>query len=562
MEPTPTPIPHQFATPQDPQALAQEIPALATRQADIAAILQQNPPILTLSELSGAAAEAQALALQNEAFLRYIADSISGEPLLSEVMVSRPSLPSDLDGRDIPCTPNQCYRVEMYNYAHNLTSVAFVDLALAKVTAVDHLLDTQPEIPAGLADLAAQIATHSPEVQAALGVTPEAESAVMPNVKTALNGTLCERSKHLCVAPTFIQGERALWAIVDLTDQQLVGIRWTSLGASGGTAVTEQSLQNEIVYKEYCQQSQILTEGDWQMNYMLTSSDGLKLSDVQFRGEPVLDSAKLVDWHVSYSQNEGFGYNDAVGCPIFSSAAVVAFNGPAVEPIRQNGETVGFALVQDFRSEEWPVPCNYRYEQRYEFYDDGRFRIAVANHGRGCGDDGTYRPVIRLQMAPFENGSNLARWDDAAWVPWTEEGWQVQNEQTTYSAEGFQYRLTFADGRGYFLEPGQGQFGDGGRGDNAYLFALRANPDQDEGESDLASLGSCCNEDFRQGPEQFMTPPESIENENLVLWYIPQLKNEATPGQEYCWAETIIEDGIAVARSWPCYAGPMFVPIE
>jgi len=316
------------------------------------------------------------------------------------------------------------------------------------------------------------------------------------------------------------------------------------------------------VYEEYCQKSQTLMEGDWQMSYMLTSSDGLKLSDVHFRGDPVLDSTKLVDWHVSYSQNEGFGYNDAVGCPIFSSAAVVAFNGPAVETISQNGETVGFALVQDFRSEEWPVPCNYRYEQRYEFYDDGRFRIAVANHGRGCGDDGTYRPVIRIQLAESENGGNLAEWDGRDWVPWMEEGWQVQNEQTAYTSEGFQYRLTLSDGRGFFLEPGQGQFGDGGRGDNAYLFALRVNPDIDEGESDLASLGSCCNEDFRQGPEQFMAQPESIEDEHLVLWYIPQLKNDATPGQEYCWADTFIEEGISVARSWPCYAGPVFVPIK
>lgn len=560
-EPTPTAITNQFATPVNPETLAQTIPALAARQAAITAVLQQNLPILTLPDLADAENQAQALALQNDEFLRYLTDSQNGEPLLSEVMVVRPSLPSDLEGMNIPCTPDQCFRVEMYNYAHNLTTIAFVDLASNEVVFVNHLLDVQPEIPPVLADLAAQIAIHSPEVQAALGLEPEADTAVMPNVKTALNGTLCERSNHLCVAPTFIQGERALWAIVDLTDQQLVGIRWTELGESGGTAVTERSLQNEIVYQEYCQQSQTLSQDEWQMTYMLTSSDGLKLTDVTYQGQPVMNSAKLVDWHVSYSGSDGFGYSDAVGCPIFSSAAVVAFNGPMVEPIVQNGETVGFALVQDFRSTEWPVPCNYRYEQRYEFYNDGRFRVVAGNHGRGCGDNGTYRPVLRLDIAASADGQdNFAEWDGQSWTVWTEEGWQLQDENTMFTPEGYQYKWTGADGRGYFIEPGQGQFADNGRGDNAFVFVTKNDPGRDEGESDLASIGSCCNTDFQQGPEQFLTEPESIENENLVLWYVPQLENEATPGQEYCWADTVIENGVSVARSWPCFAGPMFVP--
>ena len=85
--------------------------------------------------------------------------------------------------------------------------------------------DVQPELPAYLADLAAQIAINSPEVAQALGFKPGAGLAGMPGVKTALNESQCERSHHLCVGPTFLlpdQG-RALWAIVDLTDGRLVG---------------------------------------------------------------------------------------------------------------------------------------------------------------------------------------------------------------------------------------------------------------------------------------------------------------------------------------------------
>ncbi|GIK54906.1 MAG: hypothetical protein BroJett015_05690 [Chloroflexota bacterium] len=92
------------------------------------------------------------------------------------------------------------------------------------------------------------------------------------------------------------------------------------------------------------------------MEFILTGSDGLKLTDVAFRGQPVLPSATLVDWHVSYSRQDGFGYNDAIGCPVFSTATALAFDGPRVEEMVENGTAVGFALVQDFRSPDWPVP--------------------------------------------------------------------------------------------------------------------------------------------------------------------------------------------------------------
>ena len=44
----------------------------------------------------------------------------------------------------------------------------------------------------------------------------------------------------------------------------------------------------------------------------------VEIYDVRFNGIPVLTSAKLVEWHVSYSEREGFGYSDAVGCPNFA----------------------------------------------------------------------------------------------------------------------------------------------------------------------------------------------------------------------------------------------------
>ncbi|NJN54651.1 MAG: hypothetical protein HC804_07770 [Anaerolineae bacterium] len=102
----PTPM-HEdmLAAPMDGAVLAAEIPALATRRAEVAAALQASPPVLPLAGLTGEAAQAQTLALQDADFLAYTVDSQSGTPLRTEIMVVRPSLPSDQPPSDIPCTP-------------------------------------------------------------------------------------------------------------------------------------------------------------------------------------------------------------------------------------------------------------------------------------------------------------------------------------------------------------------------------------------------------------------------------------------------------------------------
>lgn len=95
------------------------------------------------------------------------------------------------------------YRVELYNYVYNVTTVAIVNIESRQVLVVDIHQNAQPELNQRLTQLATQIAVNSPEVIEALGLQPGEDAAVMPNVKTALNGSRCERSRHLCVAPHF-----------------------------------------------------------------------------------------------------------------------------------------------------------------------------------------------------------------------------------------------------------------------------------------------------------------------------------------------------------------------
>ena len=79
----------------------------------------------------------------------------------------------------------------------------------------------------------------------------------------------------------------------------------------------------------------------------------------------------------------------------------------------------------------------------------------------------------------------------------------------------------------------------------------------------MTTIGPCCNTDHHQGPEKFIEPnAESLANAPLVLWYVPQLKNDDRPNQKYCWAESVLNDGIYRVKQYPCYAGPMLRPTE
>lgn len=523
----------------------------AHAQGDTAAGLR---PLHDLTDPRGILA--QKLVLSNPGIVRRVTDSANGKPLRSAVFRVHPAGPGDITESSRSCAGSICYRVDIYNYAFNATFSVMVDTARRRVVSAGAYQRGQPELPDYLVQRALEIAVEAPGVEAALGFKPEKDRALMANVKTALNDTECESSRHLCVAPTFVfeRAERALWAIVDLTDERLVGVRWTDIGAAKMIRPTEQMIQRERVYEDFCAEKSTFTRGDWRFDYVITGSDGLGISDVRYRGDKVLDSAKLVDWHVSYSERDGFGYSDAVGCPVFSSAAVGALEGPGVEPI----EGGGFAFVQDFHHPLWPAPCNYRYKQRFEFYADGRFRIAAGQYGRGCGVDGMYRPVLRIEPA-LDGRAGFSEWDGESWKPWKQEQWRLQNADTRYSEQGYQYRIT-GGGKGWYLEPGTGQFPHN-RGDHAYVYVTRDNAG--EGDADLVTIGPCCNTDHRQGPEQFIgDPPETLDGPGFVVWYVPQLANDERTGSMYCWAETSVIDGVYQPQSWPCYGGPMFVPVE
>lgn len=556
--PEPTPVPTTILLGEtDPDAMRRAVPALAARERAFLEALDASPPILPLdpAALDENRRLAQSLALANNRFVQLALSVPDGRPLRSEIIAVSPVAEGEAVDAAEPCPPDRCYRVTMYCHAENMTTEALVDVARAAVVDVGYRLETQPDLNDDLSAIAWDVALNTPEVLAELGAA--APDGVSADVERVLHRSACEQSRHLCAAPTFLVGDRALWVLTDLTEGKVVGMRWTHRPGEETVPPTEALLLGEHIDAMYCDRPRTLARGAWEMAYILTRSDGLRLTDVRFEGRPVLRSTKVVDWHVAYEREDGFGYSDSVGCPFFSSAAVPAMQDPEIVPIEVDGAPVGFSIVQDYVHPLWPAACMYNYRQHYQFFDDGRFRIAVASNGGGCGDDATYRPVLRI--VPAGDAVGFAEWDGDGWRDWDAEGWRLQSEDTAYSDDGFQYRIRTGESSGYYLQPGRGQFGDGGRGDNAFLYVTAYDPA--EGDDELVTLGACCNTDYRQGPEAFLEPdPEPVGDAAIAIWYVPQLKNDDTPGSEYCWASAEVEDGMYVTRTWSCYAGPMFVP--
>jgi hypothetical protein len=508
------------------------IPAVQREQERRQEALATSPYILLRPGLEGRLGAAQE-AVVNDGRVQSAARTTTGQRLLTEVMsvteARAGDVPSALASQ---CPPGSCLRVVLYVYPTNTTLTTVVD-DRGEVIDVQSLADAQPEIPAELAEVATEIAISSHETAQALGLPPDAAMATMTATKTSLAGTACERSKHLCVAPVFTWGEQALWTIVDLTDLSLVAAAtWTDQGSTGRRRIESEATLQDAAIAPLCENPQTIDRDGWQASYLLTSSDGLELRDVSYQGRPLLTSIKVVDWHVGYrgADEQRVGFSDAIGCPVFSAAAVIPYGLPSVMESPEGG----FVLALTFRSPNWPQPCNYQYTLTAAFGQDGTLAVEAGNEGRGCGTEGVYHPIVRLEPPA---SSAISKTEAAEETPLLTEG---SEEWAAGTDQGFIF--TTAAGQ-LMVSP---TWGDAER---AFVYWSAAK--EAEGQGDLPSIGTCCRLDAQQGPEAFVDPAEPLGH-TPVLWYVPQISNAE---RMRCWADTEIDDGVLVPQVWPCGSG-------
>lgn len=474
----------------------------------------------------------------------------------SEVFGVRRIVADQYTEKSKECATATCYQVEIYNFDENAAVFAVVNAETDQVLDVQHLLGMHPGMNQRLIDLAFEIALNEPQVIDILGYKPT--QADMAPVNSSLGGTACEQG-HICGAPTFEMGDRVLWAVVDLTDETFAGINWTSIVDTSPNYVTFEP-------EGGCPAGGSVTRDGWQMDYATTGTDSFKVYNVTFNGDPVLTSASLVEWHADYGTS---GYVDTTGCGGGGGGfPIYPFGETRTEDLLdEDSNVVGFELIQDFRMGSWGSSCNYRYEQHMQFYDDGSFRIASGAYGKGCGTNALYRPLVRIDLAAGDDSDNtVSQWDGTEFVDITTEtylepapdgnGWfrfYPSNE------DGASFRVTNGTGGGYDVIQDIGQFDALGKGGFAFWYITQYQEDEG-GSLDLPAIGNCCNDDYQQGPHLFVDG-ENVANENVVIWYIPQMDTDASDGGDglYCWTEG---NSSNPGPAHPCFAGPLFTPMN
>jgi PKD repeat protein len=440
------------------------------------------------------------------------------------------------------CETAVCYQVEIYNFDRNATITAIVDVDAATVRDVFTLDNSQPGINKRLSDLAIELASNDSRVIEALGYRPH-QAGVAPVIADR-PGTSCDGS-HLCAGLVYHESERVLWVIIDLTLEEVVFVEWAETAPAPPQAAPPFVAQS-------CPEPGSVERNGWSLSYHTSNWDGLRVHDVSYNGMPVVNNIKLAQWNVRYSSSSGF--RDVTGCNSGGGGYhIYPYGETQVEDLLDDeSNVIGFVVIQDFRMSNWGNNCNYRYEQHLQFFNDGRFRVVSAAFGRGCQQLGTYRPLVRIDIAiDGSANNNVATWGGTDWQPHQTEFWQLQGGP--YTDEGYKWLVYNENGIAYHIEPGQGQFEGSPEPDNAYIYVVKHHVN--EGDFDLPVMGSCCNDDHQQGPHNFVDG-ESIENENLVIWYVPAMpKNGASPPYS-CWTVS----GEPNPETYPCFSGPMFVP--
>ncbi|MCC7358183.1 MAG: PKD domain-containing protein [Anaerolineales bacterium] len=439
------------------------------------------------------------------------------------------------------CAAADCRQVEIYLFDTNTAVLGLVDLDTEQVRAVLVQPGVQPGFNQRVADRAAEIARNSPELIAEAGYVPD-RAALTP-----MSGGRCEPA-HLCVAMTLPAANSLIWAVVDMTTETLAGVVRTSTPNNDSELGAAAAVEAEAA--GVCPAGGTVEQYGWHVEYLTTASDGFAVANVSHYGVAVLTSAKLAEWHVDYGLT---GFNDSTGCGGGGGGyTIYPYGGTAVLPVTSTAGAPGFEVVQDFRMGNWGAYCNYRYGQHYQFFADGSFRAVAAAYGKGCSTDSTYRPLLRLDFGiAGAGGDSVQEWDGWTWQPLETESARSQLEP--YDSAGARWRVSDEAGPAYYIVPGQGQFEDGGRGDNAYLYAVAHH--SSEGDTDLGSIGTCCQDDSQQGPDAYITG-EALAAQDVVVWYVPQPQTEATASAPYCWTVA----GGANPETYPCRTGPLFVP--
>ncbi|HFC12695.1 MAG TPA: hypothetical protein ENJ56_07615, partial [Anaerolineae bacterium] len=423
--------------------------------------------------ISAEQSQAQTVALTSRALSR------SNLSARTEVFQIAP-LPNFRPNQRDLCATATCYQVDIYDYETGRATTVIVDITNSQILDIFQLENSHPMYSEAVALRAKALMINNAEVVEAVGRPIQSkEIMLMDGYHADVEG--CD-GRNLCLTNVFVVDSGNVWVTVNMQKNEVAGIWWTSRALDGAEAGRLKETESADTRGGFCNDTYSHTAGGWDVNYRISNTDGLYAYNISYQGETVVDSIKLVEWHADYTvQNTSgggpTGFVDYTTCGVGSGSGfpIVAYVAPEIRPITEMGQQIGFEIVQDYRMSSWGNTCNYRYEQHYQFYNDGRWRVVGGSYGRGCGnaqlEEAVYRPVLRIDLTPAVTGEHFDYWDSTAnnWTESTFEDWFGEGrpghngDRFPANSDGYAFRIR-GGVKDYYIEPGIGQFKDGGTG--------------------------------------------------------------------------------------------------
>jgi hypothetical protein len=397
--------------------------------------------------------------------------------------------------REEGCAVDTCAQVTLYNFSDGGTIEVVVNVEKGEVIGLWEVPDARPGaspyiIPRAMAAIAADR-----DLQELFGDVRSVDPMMVPMSTWMLEG---ECKEDWCVDLTYASPDgsgKILHALVNMEKEKVARIFYTR---GRPDRVFKRPAAQEANFNNGCHE-----QFGWNVCWQMTAHDGIDFFDATFDGEPVFSSAKISQVEVFYPSWPG-GYRDEIGY----ASSVPPYFGTHVREL-DDGFEVSQLYTEFLR---WPnCVCCYRYEQIIRFHGNGSFEPIFISHGPGCDDLSNYRPFWRIDLeAGGETIDEVWRWEGDRWIQASEEFSTPLFEDR--SPDGGLVYFTGPDGA-YEWRP---VATDPTEEDDGRMFVLRAN----EGEGDGP---------VPTGPADTFWPPgqwldgESLDNEDVVIWYIPVL---------------------------------------
>jgi hypothetical protein len=153
-------------------------------------------------------------------------------------------------------------------------------------------------------------------------------------------------------------------------------------------------------------------------------------------------------------------------------------------------------LQQEFWGEQWPLPCSYFYVQRFEFLQRWTLPRGGWKHRTRLRDE---RDVPTRASPRSRRGKLFRLLRRLGLGKLVHRRLAVDSPIPNRQTRATNIASKIPRAQAFTSNPIADNSATSGHGDNAFIYVTLDHPDRDEGDSDMITIGPCCNRELRTG---------------------------------------------------------------